>query len=69
MESRRCLHSGGPDGVEWFSQVPGVESWRCLHSGGPDGAEWFSEVPGAVHAVDKGEKPDKDVLHAPLGCC
>ena len=29
VESRRCLHSGGPDGAEM---------WH-LHSGGPDGAE------------------------------
>ena len=29
VESRRCLHSGGPDGAEMW----------CLHSGGPDGAE------------------------------
>ena len=29
VESRRCLHSGGPDGAE---------NWR-LHSGDPDGAK------------------------------
>ena len=42
VESQRCLHSGGPDGVEMWrlhtGGPDGVEMWR-LHSGGPEGVE------------------------------
>ena len=41
MESRRCLHSGGPDIAEYCSEVSGVESRRCLPSGVLDGAEMW----------------------------
>ena len=50
--SRRCLHSGGPDGAEWFSEVPGVESQRCLHSGGPDGVEMWRLHSGGPDGVE-----------------